>query len=73
MKNEKEKYRVKRYWCWYCHCTGFFSKKQTIFKIWNWGYQFIDKQICKYCDGKGFVVFKRKLETENNYQSFLEH
>ena len=40
-----------------------FNRKQIIFQIWNWGYQFIGKEICKYCDGRGFIMFKRKFET----------
>ena len=73
MVNEKNKCKIKRYSCYYCNCTGFYSKKQIIFQIWNWGYQFVDREICKYCDGRGFVVFKHKFETTNNYQSYRDH
>ena len=73
MINDKSKIRIRRYSCWYCNNTGFFSSKQTIFKLWNWGYEFVNRKICKYCDGRGFVVFRHKFEKTNAYQSFLEH
>ena len=73
MVNDKSKIQIKRYSCWYCNNTGFFSSKQTIFKIWNWGYEFVNREICKHCDGRGFVVFCHKFEKTNDYQSFLEH
>ena len=73
MVNEKNKCKIKRYSCYYCNCTGFYSKKQIIFQIWNWGYQFVDREICKYCDGRGFVVFRHNFETTNNYQSYRDH
>jgi hypothetical protein len=70
---KKLKIRICRYSCYYCDCTGHFTKTQTIFKIWNWGYQIKDKKICNYCDGRGFIEFKHKFNQENNFQSFLEH
>ena len=73
MINDKSKIRIRKYSCYYCNNTGFFAKKQTIFKIWNWGYEFVNREICKYCDGKGFIVFRHKFEKTNAYQSFLEH
>ena len=42
-------------------CDGFGLVKRT------------DKDICNYCGGRGYIVFKRKYEDINNYQSFLEH
>ena len=73
MINDKSKILIRRYSCWYCNNTGFFFSKQTIFKLWNWGYEFVNREICKYCDGRGFVVFRHKFEKTNAYQSFLEH
>ena len=73
MIENKEKTKVKKYYCFWCHCTGFINKKQTIFQIWNWGYEFINKKICQYCNGRGFTVLKHKHEIHNNYKSFLEH
>ena len=73
MEKKKDKIRIRRYSCNYCNCTGFFNRKQIIFQIWNWGYQFINKDICNYCKGRGYIVFKRKYEDNNNYQSYLEH
>ena len=73
MEKKKDKIRIRRYSCNHCTGTGFFCKKQIIFQIWNWGYQFINKDICNYCEGRGFIVFKHKYEDYNNYQSYLEH
>ena len=73
MINNKSNIRTRRYSCYYCNCTGFHAKKQIIFQVWNWGYEFINRQICRYCNGKGFVQFKHKYEKTNAYQSFLEH
>ena len=73
MIENKEKTKVKKYYCFWCHCTGFINKKQTIFQIWNWGYEFINKKICQHCNGRGFTVLKHKHEIHNNYKSFLEH
>ena len=73
MIKNKPKIRIRRYSCYYCNNTGFHAKKQTIFQLWNWGYEFINRQICRYCNGKGFVQFKHKYEKTNAYQSFLEH
>ena len=73
MIKNKEKTKVKKYYCFWCHCTGFINKKQTIFQIWNWGYEFINRKICQYCNGRGFTVLKHKHEIHNNYKSFLEH
>ena len=73
MKEKKNKIRIRRYLCYHCSCTGFFNKKQIIFQIWNWGYNFINKNICNYCEGRGYIEFKRKYETFNNFQSYLEH
>ena len=69
----KPKTRVRRYSCYYCDCTGFFTKNQVIFQIWNWGYQIKNKKICYYCDGRGFIEFKRKFTKDTNFQSLLEH
>ena len=33
--------------------------------------KFINRDICKYCEGRGYIVFKRKYEDINNYQSFF--
>ena len=52
MIKNKPKIRIRRYSCYYCNCTGFHAKKQIIFQVWNWGYEFINRQICKYCNGK---------------------
>ena len=73
MKEKKNKIRIRRYLCYHCSCTGFFNKKQIIFQIWNWGYNFINKDICNYCEGRGYIEFKRKYETFNNFKSYLEH
>ena len=73
MIKKKDRVKVKRYHCYFCNCTGFFNKKQTIFQIWNWGYEFINKKICRYCNGRGFTVLKHKFEALNNYKSYREH
>ena len=73
MIKNKEKVKVKRYHCYFCNCTGVFFKKQTILQIWNWGYEFINKELCRYCNGRGFTVLKHKLEIQNNYRSYREH
>ena len=49
------------------------EKKQVIFQIWNWGYEFVDRQLCKYCNGRVYIIFKRKYEQLSSYQSFMEH
>ena len=54
----KAKTRIHRYSCYYCDCTGFFERKRTVFQIWSWGYQIVDKKICNYCNGRGFIEFK---------------
>ncbi len=69
----KPKTRIRRYSCYYCDCTGFFTKKRIIFQIFNWAYQMKNKKICNYCNGRGFIEFKHKFNQENNFQSFLEH
>ena len=71
MEKKKDKIRIRRYSCNYCNCTGYFNRKQLILQNSNWGYQFINKDICNYCEGRGYIVFKRKYEDINNYQSFL--
>ena len=73
MVKEKNKTKIKRYYCYHCNCTGFFNKKQIIFQIWNWGYEFINKNLCKYCEGRGYIIFKHKYELLNNYKSYLDH
>ena len=73
MEKKKDKIRIRRYSCNYCNCTGFFNRKQIIFQIWNWGYEFINKDICNYCEGRGYIGVKHKYENTNNYQSYLEH
>ena len=69
----KAKTRIHRYSCYYCDCTGFFERKRTVFQIWSWGYQIVDKKICNYCNGRGFIESKHRYNRENNFQSFLEH
>ena len=73
MVKAKNKSKIRRYSCYYCNCTGFFNKKQIIFQIWNWGYEFINKDLCNYCEGRGYIVFKHKYELLNNYKSYMEH
>ena len=35
--------------------------------------EFNNKQICYFCGGKGFIIFKREFSKNNAFQSFLEH
>ena len=48
-------------------------KNQIIFQIWNCGYQMKNKKICNYCDGRGFIEFKREFTQDTKFQSLLEH
>ena len=69
----KPKLRIRKYNCYYCDCTGIITNKRVIFQILDWGYQYLNKKICHYCNGRGYVEFKHKYTKENNFQSFLEH
>ena len=73
MIEKKNKIRIRRRSCYCCSCTGLFKKKQIIFQIWNWGYNFINRDISNHCEGRGYIKYKRKYETFNNCQSYLEH
>ena len=73
MINDKSKTRIRKYSCYYCNCTGFHAKKQIIVQIWTWGYEFVDRKLCKYCNGRGYIIFKRKYEQLTAYQSYMEH
>ena len=65
MEKKKDKIRIRRYSCNYCNCTGFFNKKQIIFQIWNWGYQFINKDIFN----RGFKL--KKIDINSSFPDYI--
>ena len=47
---------------------GFHKNKVKTIDVW-----YLNKKICNYCNGRGFIEFKHRYNRENNFQSFLEH